>query len=106
MKLLNATLLGATLLAVAICGPAVGDTVAAIAPIGDAAAVIPAPGFIPDWAKAIWYSIVTPFAISGVASMLSAALPQGQRGTVWGFVRKVIDAAAWNWGNAANEPKS
>ncbi|NUJ79339.1 hypothetical protein HUN39_04705 [Methylocystis sp. FS] len=50
--------------------------------------------------------VATPLAISGAASALSAALPQGARGTWWGFGRKVIDAVAWNWGNAANEPKA
>jgi hypothetical protein len=44
-------------------------------------------------------------AIFGGSSVLSALLPQGERGTWWGFARKVIDAAAWNWGNATNEPK-
>jgi hypothetical protein len=59
----------------------------------------------PSWLTTIWATVATPLAISGAASALGAALPQAERGTWWGFARKVIDAVAWNWGNAANEPK-
>jgi hypothetical protein len=67
----------------------------------DAAAA--APGA--SWWSSIIGVIATPLAVSGAASALAAALPQAERGTWWGFARKVIDAVAWNWGNAANEPK-
>lgn len=72
-----------------------------------AAAVIPAAAPINwlDTVKSAAGVLVTPLAISGAVSALTAFLPQGQRGTIWGFVRKVLDAVAWNWGNAANEPK-
>lgn len=65
-----------------------------------------ASSWAPSWLAAIWATVATPLAISGAASALSAALPQGERGTLWGFARKVLDAAAWNWGNAKNEPKA
>jgi hypothetical protein len=58
-----------------------------------------------SWWSSALAMVATPLAISGAASALGAALPQAERGTWWGFARKVIDAVAWNWGNAANAPK-
>jgi hypothetical protein len=49
--------------------------------------------------------LITPLAISGFCSFLSAILPQGEAGTVWGFMRKFLDAVALNVLNAKNAPK-
>ncbi|MDD5305608.1 MAG: hypothetical protein PHS14_21115 [Elusimicrobia bacterium] len=44
-------------------------------------------------------------AIIGAASAAAATLPQGKEGSTWYTVRKVIDFAAFNFGNAANAKK-
>ncbi len=92
-----------SVIALALVGVAVA-MIAAPALAADAAPVTQS--WAPSWLTAVWATVATPLAISGAASALSAALPQGERGTLWGFARKVIDAAAWNWGNAKNEPKA
>lgn len=43
--------------------------------------------------------------VIAAASGAAASLPQGKEGTAWYTVRKVIDFAAINFGNAANAKK-
>jgi hypothetical protein len=45
-------------------------------------------------------------AIISAASTLAAALPQPAEGSVWWYVRKVIDWAALNVGHAKNATKA
>jgi hypothetical protein len=45
-----------------------------------------------------------PIILSGIgtASMAASGLPKGEPGTTWGKLRNVIDAVAFNFGNAKN----
>jgi len=52
-------------------------------------------GAVQDW-------LLTPAAISGFVGFLTAILPQGTPGTVWGYVRLALDFIGSNWGNAKN----
>jgi hypothetical protein len=85
-------------LALAICAPALADTIAATAPLADA--VVASQPI--DWVGAARTYLATPAMITALCSFLSAILPQGASGTPWGVVRMVIDFAAMNFGNARN----
>lgn len=41
-------------------------------------------------------------AAISIASILAAFLPKGTDGSVWFYIRKVIDVLAQNYGNAKN----
>ncbi len=43
-------------------------------------------------------------SVAGFAAALAAALPKASTPGVYGFVRGVIDAFAFNFGNAKNAP--
>lgn len=60
---------------------------------------------LPSWLSAIWSYISTPAAVSGIVGFFMAILPQGTPGTVWGYVRVVLDFVASNWGAAKNAVK-
>ena len=48
------------------------------------------------------HGAVTVAAIAGVASAAAAALPPAKTPGLYGFVRSVIDAFGFNFGNASN----
>jgi hypothetical protein len=83
----------AALFVVATLFPALAaDTAVAAAPVNYW-------GAIQDW-------LLTPAAISGFVGFLTAILPQGTPGTVWGYVRLALDFIGSNWGNAKNVTKA
>lgn len=53
-----------------------------------------------------WIQILDylPWIIAG-ASAASAAMPKAEPGSTWDMIRKGIDFAALNFGNAKNMPK-
>lgn len=54
-----------------------------------------------------WGAIIS-FALGvvGLASVLAAQLPQANEGTVWYWLRKIVDFVANNFRNAKNAPPS
>jgi hypothetical protein len=44
--------------------------------------------------------------ITAVTAWLTAVLPQGEVGTTWGFVRRILNWFAGNVGNAKNDPQA
>lgn len=72
----------------------------------DATVAIPVPAGLPSWATALWTTIVTPAAVTGLVSWLVAFLPQGTPGTAWGVIRSVLDIVAANILNSKNAPKA
>ncbi|WP_457797654.1 hypothetical protein [Methylocystis sp. S23] len=94
MKIREIVRLGAVVGMACFCLPALAQD----------AATIPAPDGLPAWLAPLWPALV-PLAVSGLSSFISAILPQGQPGTVWGAVRALIDALAMNWLNAKNVKK-
>lgn len=100
MRLLAALLIAATAAVVA------SDLALAQAAIATAAAPAQAGFAVPAWLSNIWAYISTPAAVSGIVGFFMAILPQGSPGTVWGYVRVVLDFVASNWGAAKNIAKA
>lgn len=57
------------------------------------------------WWQAAWDYVRTPAAVGWFIGLLTALAPQGNEGSAWWIVRKLLDLAANNWGNAKNAPK-
>lgn len=51
----------------------------------------------------LWSAIAT--AVISCAAVIAALFPQGKEGSVWFYVRKIIDMLALNFGNAKNTVK-
>lgn len=61
--------------------------------VGQVIAAIPAP-----WNAVLIFLC----SVIAAASVLAAALPQAKDGTIWSYVRKVLDFFAANFANAKN----
>jgi hypothetical protein len=81
---------------VILTAPALADT--------DITLTIPSewPHDFVGWASLVWSWLTPIIEATGVASFVTALLPQGTPGGVWDMVRKVLNFVAANFLNARN----